>query len=121
MMDMADLLATKGVGGGEGDIVRVMVGVAELTRLVTLASIYPIIIHGFISDELMERIIGHEGELQTIIQHRIAQGKVEIAVAVGIGDAGIVREPMLIAGIQQKCMLTVQVPVDRQAQRSPHP
>ena len=67
----------------------------------------------------MERIIGHEGEFQTIIQHRIAQGKIEIAVAIGLGGACIVREPMLIAGVQQECMPTVQIPVGRQDQTLP--
>ena len=50
---------------------------------------------------LVEGIIGHQRELQAVIHHRIAQGEIEIAVAIGHRQTGIIGEPVLIAGVQQ--------------------
>ena len=116
-MDAADFLVTKGVGGGQADIVSVMVGVAGLlNRCFPLAYITISISYPFVGDILVEGIIGHERQPETIIQHRIAQGEVEIAVANRFGQSLIVGEPLLVAGIQQERMAMVQIPVDRNHQ-----
>lgn len=68
VMNMANLFATEVVGGVKGNIVSVMVGVTEQTRMITFQSNPRIfIIHFFISNKLMERIVGHKGESKTVI------------------------------------------------------
>ena len=122
-MDTADLLSTKGIGGGEADIVGVMVGVAGL--------LYSLYVPGgtirstisvsdpFIGDILVERIIGYKGDSKTIIQHRIAHGKVEITITFCLCQSLIIGEPVLIAGIQQERVLAVQISVSRKNQPMP--
>ena len=116
-MDAADFFITEGIGGGQANIVSVMVGVARLlNRNFPLGCITISISYPFVGDILVEWIIGHERQSETIIQHRIAQGKVEIAVANCFGQSLIVGEPLLVAGIQQERMPMVQITVDRNHQ-----
>ena len=59
-MDAADLLAAEGISGGETDVMCMMIGVAELVLRCEIIIFRIYFIHGFISNILMERIIGHK-------------------------------------------------------------
>ena len=118
-MDAANLFATKGIGNGEADIMSVMVGVARLLNKLCIPAgnrIFISIPYPFIGNILVERIISHKGEPKTVSQHRIAQGKTEITIACRLCQSLIIREPVLIAGIQQERVLAVQISVDRKNQ-----
>ncbi len=59
-MDAADLLTAEGISGCETDVMSMMIGVAELVLRFVIINSRIYIIHGFIGNMLMKRIIGHK-------------------------------------------------------------
>ena len=76
--------------------------------------------HDFVSQRpcrshiLMERVVGHKGEAQTIGQEGVIQRKMEIAVGVVVSRPRVVRQPMAVAGIELQSVTAVEKPVQRQ-------